>query len=327
MCLEVFLEKKRGMKKISILFVLLLMVITSAAQRQTEYNRKGDEALRNLDYSSAKMWYEDGVVSNCDSYSISQLTSIWLAEESMHASMRSVMNKCLGCLEDRATRDRDTTSMNLLIKYYEEGIGTYSDEAKVEFWQTQLNTYRNPYQAQPERKIKQPREKVKMNFFAGYSGSYYAPVGLTVGSVSRIGWYLRFRTNMSFQDYTEICDKEGNIVGELGNVRPSPLKEDKVNMWAATGGMMFRIAPSFYLSVGGGYCQREALYKFDKIGIIEAKSEGTFWAKCNDDTSFDGVALDLDGTFRIGKTFYGSLGCSMFHFKYVSANAGIGVFF
>lgn len=322
------------MKKTSILFVLLLMTLTSAAQRQTEYNRKGDDALRNLDYSSAKMWYEEGVVLNCDSYSISQLTSIWLAEESMHASMRSVMNKCLGCLEDRATRDRDTTSMRMLIKYYDEGIGTYSDEAKVEFWQTQLDTYRNPYQAQSGRKIKPPREKIKMKFFAGYSGSYYAPFGLTVGGVGRVGWYLRFRTNLSFQDYTETCDKNGDIVKDgkvdnhLGGSLPNPLNNKKNNMLIATGGFIFRAAPSFYISVGGGYCKRESLYEYEKISTVVYESEGTFWAKSNDKSvSFDGVALDLDGTFRFGRTFYGSIGCSLLNFEHISANAGIGVFF
>lgn len=316
------------MKKINLLSVLLLITFNIAAQRQTEYNRKGDEALKNLDYSLAKMWYEDGVISNCDSYSISQLTSIWLAEESMHTSMRSVMSKCLGCLEDRATRDRDTTSMNMLIKYYEEGIGTYSDEAKVEFWKTQLDTYRNPYPVQSGQKIKPPREKVKMEFFAGYSGSYYAPFGLTVGSVGRIGWYLRFRTNMSFQDHTEMCDKEGNIVGGLGDNRPNPLNNKKNNMLIATGGLVVKAAPSFYISVGGGYCKRESLYEFEKISSVVYESKGTFWAKSNDKSvSFDGLALDLDGTFRIGKVCYGSIGCSLLNFENISANAGIGVFF
>ncbi len=317
------------MKKTSILFVLLLLTLTGAAQRQTEYNRKGDDALRNLDYSSAKIWYEEGVVSNCDSYSISQLTSIWLAEESMHASMRSVMSKCLGCLEDRATRDRDTTSMRMLIKYYDEGIGIYRDEAKVEFWQTQLDTYRNPYQDQSARKIKQSREKVKMKFFAGYSGSYYAPFGFTVGGVGRVGWYLRFRTNLSFQDYTATCDKNGDIVdGSLGSSLPNPLNNKKNNMLIATGGFMFRAAPSFYISVGGGYCKRESLYEYEKINSVAYESEGTFWAKSNDKSiSFDGVALDLDGTFRIGKKIYGSIGCSLLNFENISANAGVGVFF
>lgn len=43
------------------------------AQQRTEYNRKGDEAMKRLDYSDAKMWYEEGV-SQCDAYSIDQLT-------------------------------------------------------------------------------------------------------------------------------------------------------------------------------------------------------------------------------------------------------------
>ena len=28
------------------------------AQQRTEYNRKGDEAMKRLDYSDAKKWYE-----------------------------------------------------------------------------------------------------------------------------------------------------------------------------------------------------------------------------------------------------------------------------
>lgn len=46
------------------------------AQQQTEYNRKGDEAMRRQDYRMATMWYEEGVIQ-CDSYSIDQLTTIW----------------------------------------------------------------------------------------------------------------------------------------------------------------------------------------------------------------------------------------------------------
>ena len=56
------------------------------AQQRTEYNRKGDEAMKRLDYSDAKMWYEEGV-SQCDAYSIDQLTTIWLSNERMRPSM------------------------------------------------------------------------------------------------------------------------------------------------------------------------------------------------------------------------------------------------
>ena len=60
--------------------------------------------MKRLDYSDAKMWYEEGV-SQCDAYSIDQLTTIWLSNERMRPSMRSLMNKCLNCLTVKATED------------------------------------------------------------------------------------------------------------------------------------------------------------------------------------------------------------------------------
>ncbi|MDR2916788.1 MAG: hypothetical protein LBV74_18500 [Tannerella sp.] len=321
------------MKKASIMFVLLLTAFTVMAQRQTEDNRKGDEAMKSLDYSSAKIWYEVGVVSNCDPYSISQLTKIWLAtDESMRLTMRGVMGKCLSCLDERATQYKDTTSMKMLILYYTEGIGTYENETKAEIWTSQLDAVRNPYPVQGKNRMKLPREKVKMQFFVGYSATYEAPVGLTFGGVGRtLGWYLRFRTNMSFQDYSVTCDEDGSVIdGGFGNDLSKPLSPDppdKVNMWTATGGFVIKASPSFYVSVGAGYCNREALYKIERISLDDGASKGVFWAKRNGKTTFSGVALDLDGTLRFGKMFYGSLGCSVFDFSYRSANAGIGVFF
>jgi len=99
-------------------------------------------------------------------------------------------------------------------------------------------------------------------------------------------------------------------------------------MMIATGGLIITAAPSFYLSLGGGYCSRTVMYQYEKINLTVTEPEGSFWAKCDDKSvSFNGVALDLDAMFLLGKTFYGSLGCSMLNLKYVSANAGIGVFF
>jgi hypothetical protein len=134
------------------------------------------------------------------------------------------------------------------------------------------------------------------------------------------------RSNLSFQDYTEVCDAEGRVDG-LNNAFPNPLNIKKVNTHIGTGGLVVKVDPSFYISAGAGYCSREVLYKFNKISAFDVKHEGTFWAKYNGESSFEGVVFDLDGTFKIGSTFYGSLGCSLLNFKYLSANAGIGVFF
>ena len=322
------------MNKTIITFALLLTVLITYAQSQTEYNIKGDEAMKNLDYGSAKIYYEDGVVLNCDLYSINQLTSIWLGTgSSIRNTMRGVMTRSLKCLDERATSYGDTTSMKMLILFYENGIGADVNEAKAEMWRSELDKNRNPYSNQYLEKVA-PREKEKMNFFVGYAATLEAPYGITFGGVGRtVGWYLRFRTNMSSQNFSEEFQVRSNgdveILGNTGSGGLlNRLPNEKVNTLIATGGLVFKLTPSFYISAGGGYCKREYLREFQVISDINGESKDAFWAKYNGSTSFDGkVALDLDGTFKIGNTFYGSLGCSVLSFKYVSANAGIGVFF
>lgn len=136
------------------------------AQQRTEYNRKGDEAMKRLDYSDAKMWYEEGV-SQCDAYSIDQLTTIWLSNERMRPSMRSLMNKCLNCLTVKATED-DPDAISKLIIYYSEGIGTPKSEELATYWKEYQEMLLKP--AEPEA---QPIDsaavspKKRMEFFCG----------------------------------------------------------------------------------------------------------------------------------------------------------------
>jgi hypothetical protein len=313
------------MKRMMIMFVLLHATIYVTAQRQqTEYNREGDDAMKRRDYSAAKIWYEEGV-SGCDPYSISQLTSIWLSEASMRMSLRSVMSRCLDCLTNRATDFNDTTSMKKLIQYYAEGIGTYKNQAKVDFWKGQL-TFLQMASGTNRKNGEPSRKKIRMKIFAGYAGSYHAPYGLTVGGVGRFGWYLRYRTNFSSQKYTA-NSTNGRLTGTPDDLLSGWTGRAKTNAWMATGGLIIMAAPSFYISAGGGYCMRERLKEFHTIDRTEAEPQDDVWAKNNEKGTFNGLALDVDGTFRLGKVLYGSLGCTLLDLKYISGNAGIGVFF
>ena len=325
--------KMRGMKKNRIILLLLFSACIASAQVQTgnsEFSIKGDEAMNNLDYILAKSYYEVEVISNCDLHSVDQLARIWVIDSSLRANMNVVMEKCFSCLEEKAANNSDTASIKMLISFYAEGIGADQNQAKADYWEQQLETIRNPFPNNGLQNGTIPApEKEKMQFFAGYSATFHAPFGLTVGGVGKtVGWYLRFRSNLSFQDYTEVYDGIGNITGAFNNTAMSkPLNIKSANTIIGTGGIVIKATPSFFISVGAGYCSREVLYKFEKINISDANPQGTFWAKYEGETSFKGVALDLDGAFKIGRTCYGSLGCSMLNFKYISANAGIGVFF
>ena len=317
------------MKRNGIIIILLLItVFRTVGQDINEYIIKGDSALGRLDFNQAKAYYQEVIyLQYCDFHTIEQLTSIWIANESMRSDMTDLMKMCYDCLDNNA-RLRDTANIKLRITYYKQGIGTNKSEIQAERLMQQLETIRNPNRTTNEQYKKEPlRQKEKMQFFAGYSATLVAPAGLTVGGVGRyVGWFLRVRSNLSFQDFTEACDDAGNIRG-LNNGFAKPLGIKKNNTFIGTGGIMVKVAPSFYIAAGAGYCSREALYKFERIGEPVAETINEFWAKCDNKTSFTGVALDLDGTFGITNKIYGAVGLSVLNFMYISANAGIGVFF
>ena len=319
------------MKKIIILITLSFITFTLVAQQsgqRAEYNVMGDEFMLNLNFDDAKVYFQRGVDGkNCDKYSIEKLTFIWKTDTSMQVSMHGVMVRCLKCLNDYATQYKDSASIALLVDYYSRGIGTSVDKSKAEYWQSQLNILREPYIGYGrQNSSKLPREKVETEFFAGYSGSIIAPYGLTAGFVSgAVGGYLRFRTNMSFQSYTETCGTDGSIIGLEGSYS-NPLGNEKSNSMMGTVGLIIKATPSFYISVGGGLWKYESIHEIEKVSIRDGSSEGKIWAK-SEYNSYSGAALDLDGTFRIGKNFYFSVGGSVLDFKYIYANAGIGVFF
>jgi hypothetical protein len=308
------------------ILLIILSFFSIVAHSQRFYNKLGDEAMKVLNYRDAKIYYEEGV-ANCNMYSIDQLTSIWLADESMHLIMKNVMGRCLTCLLDRATEiTADTASMKKLILYYDKGIGTSVNEATADFWRSQLEATKNAYRP-GSYTYRQPKEKVKMDFFVGYSSSYYTPFGLTVGGVGKsIGWYLRFRTNMSFQNY-DYEYNNGNVDG-LNNYAYEYKSKDEVNSLIATGGMIFKTSKVFSISAGIGYCSRQTFYQYELINKEITKSEGLVWVKdTNKEFSYSGLAVDLDGIVRIGNIFYTSFGCTALNFKDLSGNIGLGVFF
>ena len=240
------------MKRLWILIFFVVLPMCLLAQQKTEYNRKGDEAMKRLDYSDARMWYEEGVVQ-CDPYSIEQLTSIWLANQRMRPSMHSLMNKCRACLELMANNE-DTTAISQLIIYYTEGIGTSKNETLAKSWQDRLEAFRKPVEPvfyPSVNPIKPDKPKEPMKFFVGYAYSMEAPYGLTVGGVkSRLGWFLRFKTNLGFKEYDGECRGTDEFVGSAPDNPFHFTNKKKVNSYAGTAGLVVKCTSWLYTSVG-----------------------------------------------------------------------------
>lgn len=318
------------MKKLWILFIFIVLPIYGIAQQNTEYNRKGDEAMKRLDYSDAKMWYEEGV-GQCNAYSINQLTSIWLASERMRPSMRSLMNKCLNCLNVMAT-ENDKNAISQLIIYYMEGIGAPKSDELAQYWDSRLEILRKPVDdglSTVSIPAKAEKTKEPMAFFVGYAYSIDAPYGLTVGGVGRrLGWYARFKTNASFQDNSAECNNTELIVNypdvSTGHYAFEKGKR-KINAYAGTAGVVIKATDWLYTSVGLGYGKHDLLWYYTSYSDADGKVLNEGWAM-NTDKSYQGIVAELDVILRFGPVFV-SGGCNTINFKYINLNAGLGVFF
>lgn len=312
---------------------MLLLLITcclpwhALAQRQTEYNRKGDDALQRKDYRDAKMWFEEGVFAECDRYSIDRLTTIWLEDESMHVSMRTVMNKCLNCLTEWAT-ERDTFAIEKLILYYSRGIGTAENRITADYWRRQLESVRRLNRGEEETLPATTLPSTPMRFFFGYQASLLAPFGIRVGGIAgRLGWYVQAQSNFSFQSHTTTCRTAGGrfiVEGLDGYYGYTDRKQANVLM--ASVGLMIRTFPGIYTSVGAGYWQRDLIRQYgttDNAGNISQ----TAWAK-DLDASEKGLKVDLGATYLFPSGhFYMTGECTVLNFRYLYPALGVGMIF
>ncbi|GHT35299.1 hypothetical protein AGMMS49574_24410 [Bacteroidia bacterium] len=305
------------MKKLKIFILFVIVPFLSIAQQQTEYNMKGDEAMKQLDYSDARLFYGEGV-PHCDMYSISKLTTIWIANEEIRASMHILMSRCLNCLNVKAT-ENDSTAISQLIVYYSEGIGTAPTENLAMYWAERLEGLRKPVETVETytgpKPIKQP-----IRFFAGYSFSLQSPLGITVGGMgSKFGLYGRFKTNAIFQSSQgEFSGAKPDVSDVMKNI------DTKHSSYGITGGLVVRLSDWLSGSVGAGYCKYDQLYKYSVLDD-NGNEQGTRYYK-NASNSFQGVTAEVDGIIEIGG-LYVTAGFNVLNFKYIDLNAGFGMFF
>jgi len=322
-----------------ILFLLfILFPVSLLAQQNTEYNRKGDEAMGKKDYYDARFWYGEGV-RDCNMYSIKQLTTIWLENESMRSSMRNIMSRCLTCLNVAAT-ENDLEAMSQLIVFFREGIGGSKSEDLAVHWEGQKRALEKPVVEVPPittSPIVTPQTpRNPMKFFVGYSFSTEMPYGLTVGGMkNNLGWYARVKTNFSFTSSSNLeckLNKSGEepkteIIGPVTSGKTYSVdssKSNKKSSIAGTAGFIYSAAPWLNLSVGAGYGERTLITPF-VVTDNDTSQKEEIWCK-NKTYSYKGVMVEADAMFRMDRFFF-SIGCHSVNFKYVDMNAGIGIFF
>lgn len=157
--------------------------------------------------------------------------------------------------------------------------------------------------------------KPSMRFFAmlnaGYSLDSGFNVGLTIGQIGFIGWYVKGMTTFSAPKSTEFeCDAQGYVDGTL------PAYSGVSNTFKAygVGGVNIRLVIPLYLNVGVGYGARNYAWE-----TVDGK-----WVK-NVPGSYSGLAIDAGIMGRFG-SFALSLGATYLG-KSVDFCVGVGIVF
>lgn len=311
-------------------FLLLILLFTAPfnllAQRFSEYNKKGDEALIRNDVADAKMWFEEGV-TYCDSYSIEKLTTIWIENESVRSSMRSLMIKCFNCLNIQAT-DNDTTAMTRLITYYEKGIGIPQSPELAEYWKEQLkaNTLNNEEKLMSNNTpIEVKTESTPVNLIIGYSYSPSAPYGMTLGLIGkRWGGYIRLKTNMTFGKTSFTCND--NEIINYTDASYYRFDKKQVSRFGVTGGLVLRFLPWLYTSFGVGYGERELQWHATAYSYSDNNNRSEFWCE-NTSSSYKGIETEADVIVRVWKKLYFNVGFNSINLGFVDLNTGLGFVF
>lgn len=128
-----------------------------------------------------------------------------------------------------------------------------------------------------------------------------------VGAVKTIGGYLKFKTDLNFD---ESFGSEG-----MSTDRRYFTGETQPGRYAAIGGLLWRVFSPVLLYGGLGYGSRWVNWKTVSGDIY-----------CVDDISYKGVELETGLILKVKKLVF-SGGVSVTSFKYMEANVGVGIMF
>ncbi len=337
------------MKHIIFLLFALCFYISGFGQSYSDYNRKGDLAMEEKDYRTARTLYAQGL-NNCDFHSIRKLTEIWEIQPEMQHGMRISIDRCRACLIKLIEMEDSNTQLNamlLLADYYNKGIGGAKDSITADYWKKEAATIiglpviseNEPYTTDSIPKItpdsiiiSRPPAFMRFidrnNIFLAYTYSPTMPVGITIGGYKKFGIALSYRTSYTFQDYSYHIDNEGKIPGiSEGNTYELVADDEKWQSWMVTGSFFIPvITKNFFLSAGSGYARRNfychAVSNPQK-NIFNGKDNA--WCY-NTQASYEGIVMEAGVLFRY-KSMIFSANANSLEFRDLDGNLSIGIVF
>jgi hypothetical protein len=168
-------------------------------------------------------------------------------------------------------------------------------------------------------------EKIKKNWFVAYSGNLVTPIGIRVGTLGGVGWYIAGQSNTKPGLTGSYTYKDGTITDYTPLSWYEFTSKHVVSAYTVFGGVTWQVARKFFLYGGAGYGKEEVLYEINEYSYDGNAPLGTDYAK-DSDNSAKGIAVEAGLLFKTGKIVIIG-GASSVAFKIPNWQAGIGYSF
>ena len=167
-------------------------------------------------------------------------------------------------------------------------------------------------------------EKPKRRFFASYTASYPAYVGLRIGLINKTGFYLTAITNpdiLKKNTYTY----DGKRIVDYNNTGYYVFTDQALHpQYMIMGGINFQVAKDFFLYTGGGYGQKELYWNINEFEY-DGNNETNNSYVSHLEYSFSGIQVEAGFIKRIGNYFLLSGGVTSLNLKKEQRSFTLGV--
>jgi hypothetical protein len=164
-------------------------------------------------------------------------------------------------------------------------------------------------------------QKIEKSLFVSYVGNTTTYLGLRVGAIGKIGWYIEYRMNLTAFEKSNYDYKNG-LVKDYD--KPGYYQFNGNNGYSALfagGGVTYQAARDLFIYAGAGYGKENYLYGIDNFSYETDAKTGPGYAK--DPDSNEGVEVDAGIIYRLKKILITG-GAATINFNTINWTVGIG---
>ncbi len=167
--------------------------------------------------------------------------------------------------------------------------------------------------------------KIKRNLFVAYSGNLTTPIGLRLGMLGGLAWYITAQSNTQPTLAGTYSYADGIVTDYTRFAWYEFTSQHKVSAYTACAGITKQAGRNLYFYLGAGYGKEDYLYQINEFSYDGDTPLGTDYARDNS-ISTTGIALEAGLIIKTGKILITG-GASSVAFTMPGWQVGLGLSF